>query len=218
MPTQSVRFNAAYLEALADQRAQVAGIDRAVWAKFRATIAELKSHNEFMYAHSLRVGLYCSGLAAFEDQLDLRFPLFAGCGHDVGKCEVPNLLLDSQNLQPAEFEIIKHHAQDGFNRLKDEFLFTAFIAGLHHKYRLGGYGIELDDIASPQLNEVSKQLVIAMAKLVMIADFFDALTTRNNNKGLISNPEDPKEQFKVMTEHFPNSPERIRWLIANRII
>jgi response regulator RpfG family c-di-GMP phosphodiesterase len=218
MPTTSVRFNMTYLETQVDERAQDAGINPTAWARFRATLAELKSHNQLMYAHSLRVGLYCYGLAAFEDQTDLRFPLFAGCGHDMGKCNVPNSLLDSPNLQPHEFESIKQHTEDGFNRLKDDFPFTALIAGLHHKYRTGGYGIELDDAVPVALDEASKQHVIAMAKLVMLADFFDALTTRNDDKGFITRPDDPTEQFEVMTEHFPNDHQRVKWLIANRIM
>ena len=156
-------------------------------------------------------------MAASEGQADLRFPLFAGCGHDVGKCEVSNQLLDSTNLQPEEFEVIKRHSGAGYERLEGSFLFTAFIAGLHHRYRDGGYGIELDEVASSNLSEGSKELVVAMAKLVMIADFFDALTTRSNNKGFIASPGDPAEQMAVMAKHFPDDRRRVQWLVEHVI-
>jgi response regulator RpfG family c-di-GMP phosphodiesterase len=141
----------------------------------------------------------------------------AGCGHDIGKCEVANLLLDSKDLQPAEFEEIKQHAVQGYARLKDDFLFTSLVAGLHHKYRADGYGIDLEEAAPTALSVATKASIAAMAQLVMMADFFDALTTRENNKGLIQDPHDPVQQLAVMSQHFPRNPGRVDWLIENSL-
>ena len=206
-----------YLEQQVDALAAEVGIKPEIWDKFMNIIAELKDHNQFMYAHSLRVGIYAHGIAASEGQAVLKFPLFAGCGHDIGKCDIANTLLDSKNLQPHEFEQIKRHTTEGFERLKDSFLFTGLIAGLHHKYKDGGYGIDLDIDAPYPLSSTDRKAVEDMSRLVMIADFFDALTTRIDNKGYIEDPDDPDQQSEVMLRFFPNEQSRIDWLIAHRI-
>lgn len=206
------------LEAAVDNLATEVGIAPERWQQFRVHLTELKQHNAFMYDHSLRVGIYALGLARMEGQTDLRFPLFAGCGHDIGKCEIDNGLLDSKNLTPEQFEHIKAHSMEGYVKFKDSFLFTGLVAGLHHKFKPGGYGIDLETDVTTTLAPETKQKVEAMAKLVMIADFFDALTTRNNNKGLIDDPSDPEQQLAVMTEFFPDQPERVKWLIDNCLV
>ncbi len=188
-----------------------------VWHIFMELLAELKDHNPEMYAHSLRVGIYAHGLAANEGENDLKFPLYAGCGHDIGKCEVQNAYLDSKNMTPAEFEHIKEHATRGYERLKDKFLYTSFVAGLHHSFQDHGYGIDLKEVAPKSMPADQIKRIEAMARLVAIADFFDALTTRNNNKGYIDDPSDPDQQRTVMTAHFPDQETRISWLILHRI-
>jgi HD-GYP domain-containing protein (c-di-GMP phosphodiesterase class II) len=210
-------YDIEFLETRVNGRSAEVGIKPEIWALFREVLDGLKDHNEFMYTHSLRVGIYASGIAEFEGQTNLKFPLFAGCGHDIGKCEVENAFLDSKNLQPHEFEQIKKHSIEGFEKLKDSFLFTGLIAGLHHKYKDGGYGIDLDVDPPYKLDEEAKATVKAMAQLVMIADFFDALTTRNNDKGFIKDPNDKTEQRTVMLKYFPESERRISWLIEHRI-
>jgi HD-GYP domain-containing protein (c-di-GMP phosphodiesterase class II) len=213
------RFNPAYLEAQIDICAREVRVKAEIWSRFMAELGELKAHNEFMYTHSLRVGLYAYGLAKSEGQDNLKFPLFAGCGHDIGKCEIANSLLDSKNLQPEEFEVIKEHATRGYEKLKDTFLYTGLIAGLHHKYKdQGGYGIDLELDAPFELSEASRDGIKAMAQLVMLADFFDALTTRDNNKGFIEDPNDPIQKREVMLRFFPDATSRVDWLIANRVV
>lgn len=209
--------NIKQLETKVNRLAEQSGIHPHAWQRFLHELTILKQHNQSMYAHSLRVGLYTYGLAKVEGMSDLKFPLFAGCGHDIGKCEVDNSLLNSKHLQSDEFEQIKEHTTAGYNRLKDHFLFTAFVAGLHHKYQVSGYGIDPETDLPAHLSDESKETIKTMARLVMIADFFDALTTRDNNKGLINDPSDPTLQAEVMARFFPDQPQRVAWLIANKI-
>ncbi len=171
-----------------------------------------------MYMHSLRVGLYAADLARREGMADLKYALFAGCGHDVGKCEVANELLNSKNLQPDEFEQIKQHATAGYLRLRDKFLLTSMVAGLHHKFQSSGYGIDLDAEAPSWMKPKLKELIVQTAHLVMICDFFDALTTRKNNKGLIVNIADPVEQINVMTRFFPEEGARVEALVRGETV
>lgn len=210
-------FDLQYLESEVRQRAEAQAIKPQIWAQFMIELATLKDHNDFMYTHSLRVGIYAYGIAVQEGSTNQKLALFGGCGHDIGKCEVSNLLLDSKNLTAVEFELIKKHSSEGYERFKDSFLFTGYIAGLHHKYKVGGYGIDLDTEPPYPLSDESKAAIKATAQLVMICDFFDALTTRDNDKGFITNPDDPTEQTEVMTKHFPHESARIAWLVEHRI-
>ncbi len=208
----------AFLESGVNQLAEAAKIDPEAWKKFMAHMAGLKEHHLETYLHCLRVGAYSFGLAEMEKWQDLKYPLFGGCGHDDGKCEVEQVLLGATGrLTEEEFNRIKKHTREGFNRLKESFLFTAFIAGMHHKFQDKGYGIDLDRDSPVPLSDESKEMVRKTAVLVMTADFFDALTTRSNNKGLIDDPSDPAKQAEVMTQFFPETPARVAWLVENRI-
>ena len=71
------------LETEVNHLAEQTGIHPRAWQRFLRELTILKQHNQSMYAHSLRVGLYTYGLAQAEDTADLKFPLFAGCGHDI---------------------------------------------------------------------------------------------------------------------------------------
>ena len=194
-----------------------AGIKKSTWETFEKTLNNIKKHHRSTYFHCLRVGYYSYGIAKKEKWKDAKFPLFGGCGHDYGKCAVSTLLLDSKGLTKKEFEKIKKHTTVGFARLKGTFLFTSFIAVLHHKYKEKGYGIDLEESAPKFLKAAHKEKIKDTAELVMIADFFDALTTRNNDKGLIKNTLDTKEIRKVMKQFFPKSIARINWLIKHKI-
>lgn len=214
---KTVTPDTAWLEEHVDELASQLKIKPTVWTKFRGYLEELKHHNQAMYDHSLRVGIYAHGLAAFEHQSDLKLPLYGGCGHDLGKCRVSNLLLNAEHLSNRGFERIKPHAAAGFNRLKDDFLFTAFIAGLHHKLKDGGYGIDLDRDSPRPLSRTLKRKIYDTASLVMLTDFFDALTTRHNDKGLINDPDNDEQVLEVMDRWFPEQGKRNRWLVANRL-
>lgn len=189
--------------------AGMAGIDLLKWSSFLGVIQELQEHNEAHFNHSLRVGLYAFGLAVNERQHDLHFPLFAGCGHDIGKCGIENTVLDHPNFGPKQMEEIKAHTFLGFEKLKDTYLFTGLVAGLHHKYQKNGYGIDLDTALRWPLSEKSKERIEEMAQFISLCDFFDAMTTRKTKfEGDVA---------EVMQEHFPHSKDRVQWLLKNRI-
>ncbi|MBI2633533.1 MAG: HD domain-containing protein [Parcubacteria group bacterium] len=210
-------FNRMYLEQRVQRVAKQTRIKPKAWNEFETYLADLKKHNARMYLHCLRVGIYAHGLAKYEKTLDVKFPFFGGCGHDYGKCDISNILLDSKHLTKQGYTEIRAHSVIGFRKLKKHFLFTAFIAGLHHKYQQHGYGIDIKKSSPFHLRKKSIQKIEKTARLVMICDFFDALTTRKNNKGFIKNTDDKKEQRAVMQKYFPDSALRINWLIKQRI-
>jgi len=98
--------------------------------------------------------------------------------HDIGKIAIPDhILLKPGKLTPAEFDIMKTHAQRGYDMLRTagehmgeqgDFLEMAMeIARCHHeKWDGSGYP---DGLAGEQIP--------LAARLMAVADVFDALTT-----------------------------------------
>ncbi len=206
------------LEDAATAAARDIGVSEHTWNDFYDMLAVLKAHNPFMYAHSLRVGLYCLGVAQDEHLIDLHLPLMGGCGHDIGKCKVSNDLLNCTTpLTEEDFAQIHLHPVYGYELLKDKFPLTALVAGLHHKFGPKHYGIDLDTCCPKWVSEDLLDSVIATTNLVMICDFFDAMTTRRNSGSLVQDPRDMNAVAQVLQQYFADSPERCSWLTQNLI-
>ena len=207
----------AELTDVVDALAEESGIKPATWAQYKETIRPLAEHSPMMYAHSLRVGIYSYGIARSEGWKDLHFPLFAGCGPDVGPIGIDLDTLESTaKFTDEQYEDMKRHPEIGYHILKHTHLYSALIAGLHHAYRSDGYGLDLSALESPALSAQSKEKIESVAKLIMLVDFFDSLTTRKNDKGLATF-DDREAQRAVLQEHFPDSPSRVDWLFDHMI-
>lgn len=194
---------------------QAAKPDPERWAQMRGALEALADHSPTMFTHSLRVGLYAHGLAINEGFADpVRF-LCAGAGHDMGKIEIPTGVLDAADITPDQFEEIKQHSRAGFSHLLDIDLFAALVAGLHHSFQPNGYGIDLHSDSPVVLSPDEADNVIEAAKLVMICDFFDALTTRIERKPYTADARTPELQRRVMLEFFPDDTGRVDWLFAH---
>lgn len=211
--------------------AELCGITPLIWHKFTATINPLRQHNEDMFAHSMRVGLYSVGLVFNEDDWSVtdaaeqivfmlargRLPLLAGCGHDVGKCFISNEILNKTTpLTPEDWDAIVTHPIHSWEILKEEFPMTALVAGLHHTLSTNPYGIDLNAVAPDWFAEEHRRLVQWATEIVAICDFYDALTTRNNSSGTSPTL---RERREIMVAKFPGSSNRSRrlWLEENLI-
>lgn len=190
-------------------RARRAGITPEAWRGFIDFLEALHEHNSTHYEHSLRVGIYAFDLALHEGQRDLKYPLYAGCGHDLGKCDIANEIIEHPNFGPEQMEAMKAHTFQGFERLKDHYLWTAFVAGLHHKYQPNGYGIDLRECVPEGLSDEAVAKIEWMAGFISLCDFFDALTTRSGPMA--------GDVEGTMRKRFPDQSDRVDWLLANRL-
>jgi len=122
--------------------------------------------------------------------------------HDIGKVGIPDyVLLKPGRLTRDEFEIMKQHARIGAEALEDsalkssscDFLSTAAdIARYHHeKFNGKGYphGLSGEDIPLP-------------ARIVAVADVFDALTSERIYKSALSAEEARMLIISESGEHF----------------
>jgi putative two-component system response regulator len=103
--------------------------------------------------------------------------------HDIGKIAIPDhILLKPGKLDPEEWAIMRTHAQRGYDILsragfqmgaRGQFLAVAMqIAGCHHeKWDGSGYP-----------NGLAGEAIPLAARLMAVADVFDALTTRRPYK------------------------------------
>ena len=122
--------------------------------------------------HVKRVALYSKKLALLSgmSKEEAKILQMASPMHDIGKVGIPDAILNApRKLTPEEFEIMKTHAELGYNMLKNSnkkiLQAAAIVAGEHHeKYDGTGYpnGLKGEDIH-------------IYGRITAIADVFDAL-------------------------------------------
>lgn len=136
-------------------------------------LLNLKNYDDSIYAHCIDVALISNILSKwlhFSEE-DQRMATACGLFHDVGKFLLPSgVLRKPGKLTPDEFSIIKTHTIEGFhmlNRYDNIPLPVKNAALMHHeKCDKSGYpyGLGSDEIDN-------------FAKIVTIADIFDAMTS-----------------------------------------
>lgn len=133
--------------------------------------------NSTHFAHSQQVakisGLLAqlAGYSAEETEVICQAALF----HDIGKNAIPHAILNKPGrLTPEEFHIIRTHTTIGQEQLTQEAkaLSAAIIVAQQHHERLDGSGYM----------GLEEKNIHPYAKLVAVADVFDALISRRSYK------------------------------------
>lgn len=177
---------------------QVAPDDyRAIFAMLAPLGAKHEGGN-FHRNHSLRVGLLASEIAdailpyAVASTGGARALFFAGLLHDVGKALVPMCTLcATEKWTEEDRRAMEPHVLDGFRMLRDRFDFTSHVIARHHKSQSGGYPAELPP--SPDWSEITLDKIEHYARMLTIADVFDAMHRVNSGSGGVALTE---EQIK----------------------
>ncbi len=153
-------------------------------------LIQLSSHDFYTFNHSLDVSVYSLGigkLMGYTDEMlsELgRGSLF----HDIGKKWVDaEIICKKGALDEAEWAQMQRHPEYGLKMLSEYNVSEAIKACCfeHHESFLGnGYPLGLDGAA-----------IHPMARIVAIADTFDALTTQRS----YNQPMSPKEAVLFMT-------------------
>ncbi|MDD5136337.1 MAG: HD-GYP domain-containing protein [Candidatus Omnitrophica bacterium] len=109
--------------------------------------------------------------------LQLRYSCFL---HDIGKIYIDSSLLKKGNLTPEDFEEIKKHSQRGAKIIEGiDFLTEVKDVVLYHQERYDGTGYPMG---------LKGEQIPLLARIVAVADAFDAMTT--------DRPYRPKKSFK----------------------
>lgn len=122
--------------------------------------------------HSFRVARYTAMIAERmgygKEQVEDIYNI--GLLHDIGKIAVPDSILGKPSrLTNEEFEVIRHHAENGYKILKEIEIRPelAIGAGYHHEYYDGsGYPSGLKGEEIPEI-----------AQIITVADTFDAMNS-----------------------------------------
>ncbi len=144
-------------------------------------LTDIRLHDTYTFAHSVNVAILSAmlGLHCHYTKKDLQVLTLGALLHDLGKVDVPaEILTKNTRLTPEEFALIQQHPEDGAKHIHamDHALpqtsLLAAIAREHHEHIDGrGYprGLKGDEIHR-------------FAKIVAIADVYDALTSERPYK------------------------------------
>ncbi|WP_022849941.1 HD-GYP domain-containing protein [Limisalsivibrio acetivorans] len=158
-----------------------------------ASMTRLKDYDDYTFTHSLNVSIIsiAIGRRLGKSEKDLSLLGLAGIMHDVGKMLIPDRILNKPGkLTDDEFKIIQQHPEKGYERLKKDTKFPedVSIATLQHHEKSDGSGYPCG-LMERQINPV--------AKIVSIADVYDAVTSdRVYHKGV-----SPSEALKLIFEN-----------------
>lgn len=131
----------------------------------------MRNKEDLTFVHSVNVALIASIIGKwlnFNDE-QIKTLTLAGLLHDIGKLLVPdNILNKPGTLTDNEYEIMKHHVNLGYEQIKDKNLpLPVKEAILLHHEKCDGSGYPFG-LKSPDIP--------AVAKIITIADVYDAMT------------------------------------------
>lgn len=145
----------------------------------RALTSSIDAKDGYTHGHSERVALICRWIAEQAARTGLLTPeqvheaYFVGLLHDIGKIGVEDWVLRKGGpLTPEELECIHNHPNIGAGILRGIKQMRDIVPGvLHHHERYDGRGY-------PQ--GLSGQEIPVLARIVGLADSFDAMTSRRS--------------------------------------
>ncbi len=158
-------------------------------------ISALKVSDEYTFKHSVDVATMSMIIAkkyglSEKEVYDIGI---AGLLHDVGKSKIPNEVLNKPGkLTDEEFALMKKHSILGYGILKDkgEISEPISLGVLQHHEKLNGKGYPMG---------VEKNQIHLFAKILTVADIYDALVTERIYKKAYSQ-RDALEMIMSMTE------------------
>jgi len=138
----------------------------------------IRSLDDVTYVHNMNVALVCKMFAGWlkfsEDETNNL--VLSGLLHDIGKMLIPkSILTKPTKLTDEEFQTMKNHSQLGYSILKNQKADSHIcLAALQHHERCDGSGYPLG-LTEAQMDPY--------AKIVAIADVYDALTASRVYRG-----------------------------------
>lgn len=150
----------------------------------------IRDYDDLTFVHSMNVSLICSIFAGWlrMSPEDARLLTLAGLLHDIGKMLIPREILNKEGrLTPNEYAIVQQHSLLGYQAIKDLPIdIRVKHAILLHHERNDGSGYP-NGFQGDQIDE--------FAKIVAIADVYDAMTSSRNYRKAIC-PFDVVENFE----------------------
>jgi len=135
-------------------------------------LQNMRNYDDSTFAHSINVALICNIFAGWLHFNEEERKLATACGlfHDIGKLKVPEEIVKKPGkLSEEEYELIKVHPIEGY-KILDQFPVDQEIkdAALMHHEKCDGSGYPYG---------FTSEKISKYAKLVTIADIYDAMTS-----------------------------------------
>lgn len=158
-------------------------------------IDTLKFSDEYTFQHSVDVATIAMLIARNSgmSEAEIQKIGMAGLLHDMGKSQIPNEILNKAGkLTEEEFAIMKKHSVFGYRILKDKggIPKDVLMGVLQHHEKLNGKGYPM---------QVTEDKIHPYAKILSIADIYDALVTERPYKKAFSQ-QDAIEMIMAMTD------------------
>ena len=165
-------------------------ISRITFHSFLESLSNaLEARDQYTAGHSDRVAnlseLIARDMKMSEEECEAIH--IAGHLHDIGKIGIPDgILLKTGSLRACEYEVIKEHSRIGWKILKDiPGLESIAEIVLHHHERIDGSGYP---------EGLKDEMISPGAKIIAVADTYDAMTTFRTYKDPVS----PSEALKII--------------------
>ncbi len=158
----------------------------------RKLIGNLSFHDFYTFDHSVNVSMYTiiifKALKPNADKSELTLAGLSGMLHDIGKLRIPTDLINKAGkLNDEEFKIIQTHPEHGKELIEcqhcdcegvDFEIIKRVVYEHHENFNGTGYP-----------NKVEGKDIHIFARIVAIADFFDAITTKRSYHEVLSTPD-----------------------------
>lgn len=139
---------------------------------FTRKMWQIHAYDDYTFDHSVRVSMISGLLAKWvkQDVKGIKDAALAGLLHDIGKCNIPDNILNKPGpLNFEEFKVIKTHATLGYILIKDipNINYDVMLGVLQHHERVDGTGYP---------NGITGNQMSYIAKIVSVADVYCAMT------------------------------------------
>jgi response regulator RpfG family c-di-GMP phosphodiesterase len=172
----------ATLETQLDNEFNLLGIDEKNRISVCSFLALIRLKDKPTYMHSIRVGLLGSKIARENPSMDPRALFFPGLLHDIGKITVdPSVLKKTKDFGEADMEKMRSHCVSSYQILRGVHDFSAEVALRHHYFQKNGYPKDLPELHT-SFSRATETLINYYARILALADSYDAASSRANNK------------------------------------
>lgn len=166
-----------------DEALELEGITQGYRDDICAYLKILRNRDEATYEHSIRVGILASKIAVYAavEGVGTRMMLWVGLLHDIGKVLIPpGVLTKKVAFTQEDYAAMEPHVKYGWGMLSGIHDYTAHILIRHHQFGSKPYPAVLPPLPDHLLDK--DEMINTAARLLALADYYDALMHRDNDK------------------------------------
>ncbi len=170
-------------EKVLEEALELEGVSPSNRGSIKTYLQILRNRDEKTYEHSIRVGVLASQIAIYAAKpgISARMMLWAGLLHDIGKALVPpSVISKTSNFSGEDTAAMEPHVKYGWDMLNNVHDWTAQIIVRHHQFGPKPYPAELPPL--PEHLRDRAEMIQTAARLLAMADYYDALKNRNNDR------------------------------------